>query len=81
MKGLKKIPNAIKGKAFDFLWSIAAKKGVKAAVQFVVAAAAAGALKKYGLDFNADPAILTAAMMALLEAARNWLKHKLKLPV
>lgn len=64
----------------NWLWTIAAKKAVKSAVQAVIAvlgqAQIQGLLSSVGVQVTVDPVIASAGLYGALEFIRNWLKNK-----
>lgn len=64
-----------------WLWQIAAKKAVVAAVQAIIAilgqASVQGALNNAGVSISIDPTVASAAAFGALEFLRNYLKNKL----
>jgi len=69
--------DSLKGKAYEFIWKIAAKKGLNAGVKALMAWVASLALEQYGISISFEEAAVVAAGTALLEVARNYMKHKL----
>ena len=68
--------DSIKGKAVDWLFSIALKKGAKKLAQVLIAYAMTLPLEAYGVAISFNEAAVVAAIAGVLEIARNWLKHK-----
>jgi len=68
--------DALGKKVGDFLWGIALKKGSKAAAKAIMAWVASLPLDQYGVSVSFEEAVFIAAATLALEAARNWLKHK-----
>jgi predicted oxidoreductase len=66
----------LKGKAVDWLFSIALKKGAKKLAQVLIAWVASLPLEAYGVSVGFQEAAVVAAIAGALEVARNWLKHK-----
>jgi len=66
----------VKGKAFEFLWGIALKKGLKAGSKALIAWVASLALEQYGISITFNEGAFIAGAATLLEMARNYAKHK-----
>lgn len=66
----------LKGKAIDFVWGIAFKKGAKKAAQVLIAWVSSLPLESYGVSVSFQEAAVVAAISGLIELGRNALKHK-----
>jgi predicted oxidoreductase len=69
--------DSVKGKAIDFLWGIAMKKGAVKAAQVLIAWVSSLPLEHYGVQVSFQEAAVVAAIAGLLEMGRNALKVKL----
>lgn len=64
----------LKAKVHKWLFSVALKKAIKRLAQLTAAYVAAKGLAQYGISVTEEQA--TAAIYALAEVLRNYLKHK-----
>lgn len=76
---LAKVKDAILGllaKPKDYLYRVALKKAVLRGIQALVAILASRHLDSFGVTVQVDPDAAAVAIMAAIEAGRNWLKQK-----
>ena len=57
-----------------WLWQKALKKAITIAIQGTISVIGADQLSKLGVQV--DQTQMTVGLLAILEAIRNWLKHK-----